>query len=187
MTLPDTINFLPGTALVWADTDDYASTLTGLVRTHQIDLTDVAAGAAEEGAKADLGSEFARQHLVYVGIEFDVAPTAGDLVELWWAGSPHATAANANPGGTDGVGGTYTGTAGDGDADLSKLQLQYLGSLIATADAATVVQYQTMPTFFVPKLRFGMPVVVNSADQAFEGDAVEMLFALIPYTDQLVD
>jgi len=185
MALPDTINFLPGTALVWADTTDYASTLTGLARTAQLDLTSLAAGLAMQGAKVDLGSAFARQHLPYVGIEFDVAPTSGDLVEFWWAGSPITTPGSANPGGTTGVAGTYAGTASDSLAD-SKLSLQYLGTLIATADAATVVQYVTLP-FFVPKLRFGMPVVVNSADQAFEGDAVEMLFALIPYTDQVVD
>ena len=185
MALPDTINFLPGTALVWADTTDYSSTLTGLARTHQIDLTSIGAAAARQGAKADLGSAFARQHLVYVGIEMDVAPTSGDLIEFWWAGSPHATAGNANPGGTSGSDAAYTGTAGDSLAD-SKLSLQYLGSLIATADAATVVQYQTLG-FFVPKLRYGMPIVVNLADQAFEGDAVEMFVALIPYTDQIVD
>ncbi len=185
MALPDTLNFLPGTALVWADTTDYSSTLTGLARTAQIDLTSLGAAAARQGAKVDLGSEFARQHLVYVGIEMDVAPTSGDLVEFWWAGSPHATAGNANPGGTSGSDAAYTGTTGDSLAD-SKLQLQPLGALICTADIPTVVQYQTLG-FFVPKWRYGMPVVVNLADQAFEGDAVEMFVALVPYTDQIVD
>ena len=186
MALPDTIKFLPGTALVWADTTDYSSTATGLARTAQIDLTGVVATEARQGAKVDLGSAFARQHLVYVGIEFDVAPTSGNLVEVWWAGSPITTAGSSNPGGTSGSDADYTGTAGDSLAD-SKLQLQYLGSLVCTADASTVVQYQTLG-FFVPKLRFGMPIVVNLADQAFETvDADEMLVALIPYTDQIVD
>ena len=185
MTLPDTINILPGTAIVWSDTTDYSSTATGLARTHQIDLTGVAATEAREGAKADFGAAFARQHLVYVGIEMDVAATPGELIEIWWAGSPHATAGNANPGGTTGADADYAGGA-DSLAN-AKLQLQYLGSLIATVEIATVVQYQTMPEYFVPKLRYGFPVVVNLTGQAFEGDAVEMLVALIPYTDQVVD
>ncbi len=184
MTLPDTINFLPGTALVWS-AGDYASTLTGLARTHAMDLDSLGVGLGYQGAKADLGSAFARQHLVYVGFEFDVAPTSGDLVEVWWAGSPITTAGSANPGGTTGLDAAYAGTASDSLAD-SKLSLQYLGTLIATADAATVVQYATLP-FFVPKLRYGMPVVINSADQIFEQDGVEHLVALIPYTDQVVD
>ena len=44
-----------------------------------------------------------------------------------------------------------------------------------------------MASFFVPKFRFGMPVVVNSADQALVSDAVEMYVALIPDTDQVID
>ena len=185
MTLPDTVNFLPGTALVWADATDYVSTVSGLVRTDQIDLTSVGAGAARQGAKKDLGSEFARQFLVAVAIEFAVAPTSGDLVEIWWAGSPSTTAGNANPGGTTGADAAYAGTASDSLAD-SKLQLRPLGSLTATSDATTVVQYQTVGELVAP-YRFGMPVVVNLADQAFVADAVEMYVALIPMTDQIVD
>ena len=64
-------------------------------------------------------------------------------------------------------------------------QLQPLGSLIATADIATVVQYQTIGMLVAP-LRYGMPVVLNSTGQAFQGDAVTMYVALVPYTDQIV-
>ena len=185
MALPDTINFLPGTALVWADTTDYSAVTGGFARTAQIDLTGLGAGAARQGVKVDLGAAFARQFVVAVAIEMDVAATSGEVIEFWWAESPSATAGNANPGGTSGADAAYTGTAGDSLAD-SILQLRPLGSLIATADIATTVQYQTIGMLVAP-LRYGMPVVLNSTGQAFEGDAVTMYVALVPYTDQIVD
>ena len=43
-----------GTPKAWADTTDYAG--DGGTRTHQIDLTSLADGAARQGAKADLGA-----------------------------------------------------------------------------------------------------------------------------------
>jgi len=185
MALPDTINFLPGTALVWADTTDYSAVTGGYARTAQIDLTGVAATEARQGTKVDLGSAFARQFVVSVAIEMDVAATSGEVIEFWWAGSPSSTAGNANPGGTSGADSDYTGTGGDVLAD-SILQLIPMGSLIATADIATTVQYQTIGLLVAP-LRYGMPVVWNRTGQAFEGDAVTMYVALVPYVDQIVD
>jgi len=44
------IPVLSGTPVVWADTTDYAG--DGGARTHQIDLTSLADGAARQGAKA---------------------------------------------------------------------------------------------------------------------------------------
>ena len=185
MALPDTINFLPGTALVWADTTDYTPVTGGLARTDQIDLTSLASGLAHQGVKKDLGAAFARQFVVTVAIEMDVAATSGEVIEFWWAGSPSSTAGNANPGGTSGADAAYSGTGGDSLED-SILQLQPMGSLIATADIATTVQYQTIGMLVAP-LRYGMPVVWNRTGQAFEGDAVTMYVALVPYTDQIVD
>lgn len=177
------ILFNYGTAIVWADSADYSSTVSGLARTHQIDLTSLGSNAARQGAKADLGDLRPQQYVVLAGIEFDVAPTSGEVVSLWWAGSPSATAGNANPGGTSGADAAYTGTAGD-SLDDSIRQLQHLGNLIATADAATTVQFQQIGVVsLVP--RYGMPVVYNQTGQALEGDAVEMYVALIPLTDEI--
>lgn len=179
------VSFNYGVAVVWADTTDYSSTISGLVRTAQIDLTSIGAAAARQGAKVDLGDIRPRKWLVSVGIEFDVAPSSADTVEFYWAGSPSSTAGNANPGGTTGADAAYSGTAGDSLAD-SLPQLQFIGALIATADAATVVQYQTVGVL-EDVYRFGMPVVFNNADQAFEGDAVEMFVALTPLQDEIRD
>jgi len=173
------------TAFVWADSTDYVDPTSGgvLTRTAQLDLTSLGNGAARQGAKDDLGATRARQYKVLVGIEFDVAPASGALVELYWAASPENTAAEVNPGGCSGSDAAYTGTAGDSLAD-SVLQLEHIGNLICTADAATTVQYQEVGILTNIE-RYGMPVVKNEGGQAFEGDAVEMFVALIPITDEI--
>lgn len=180
--MADNTLFVDGTAIVWANTTDYSSTVSGLVRTHQIDLTDLASGSARQGAKADLGASRARQFLVLVGLEFATPPVSDEAVEVWWAGSPSATAANANPGGTTGSDAAYTGTAGD-SLDDSLKQLLSTGALTVTADATTVVQYAPIGVLTdIP--RYGMPVVDNNTSDALHSDAVEMYIALLPLIDQ---
>ena len=87
-----------------------------------------------------------------------------------------------NPGGTTGVDAAYTGTAGSTLAE-SLLQLQFIGSLMATNDAATVVLQQTFMAEL--PLQYGMPVVFNNAGQAFEGDAIEMSITFTPLEDEI--
>ena len=169
-----------GTPIVWADTTDFGD--SPIARTVQIDLTSIATTAARQGVKVDLGATRAVRYDGTLRIEFDIAPASGKVVSLWWAPSPHATAGTANPGGVSGTDAAYTGTAGDSLAD-SITQLQLVCILVATSDAATVVQQQT-ETFF-PKCRYGSPVVWNETDQAFEGDAVEMSIIFMPVIDEI--
>jgi len=177
------INTIDGTATVWSDTTDYSSTVSGLARTHQIDLTSLADAAARQGAKGDLTATRARRYKALAAIEYAVAPASGVVLSIYWASSPSGTAANANPGGTSGSDAAYTGTAGDSLAD-SLLQLQFVGDMILTADATTVVQYQEIG-LLEDILRYGMPVVMNSGGQALHSDAVEMYVALIPLLDEV--
>jgi hypothetical protein len=173
-----------GTATVWADTTDYSSTVSGLVRTDQIDLTSLAAAAARQGAKADLGATRAAKYNVLVAVEFVAASgtLSGESVDLYLAWSPITTAANANPGGVSGSDAAYTGTAGDSLADSLK-QLERVGSLITTTDNTTVVQYQKVGEIFATG-RYVSPVLVNNATGAFVADAVEMYIALEPIIDE---
>ena len=168
------------TAVVWADTTDYSSTVSGLARTAQIDLTSVGAGAARQGAKVDFGATRASKYRVFVAIEFASAAVSLEEVEIYHAGSPSTTAGNANPGGTSGADAAYTGTAGDSLAD-SLAQLQLIGSLVTTSDNTTVVQYQTVGYLNGDEIeRYGMPVVFLNTTGAAVADAVEMLVAYIP-------
>lgn len=163
---------------MWADGTDYSSAVSGLARTHQLDLTSLGNTSARQGAKADLNAIRAESFIVLVAIEMAVAPASGAVVEFYWAASPNATAGNANPGGTDGTDSAYSGTAGDSLAD-SVRELHHINNLILTFDATTIVQYQQIGVLSrIP--RYGMPVVKNEGGQAFVADAVEMYFALLP-------
>lgn len=174
-----------GTAIVWSDTTDYNDAVSGLARTHQIDMTSVAAAASRQGAKADLGATRAAKYNVLVAIEFASAAASDEYVDFYLAWSPSATAANANPGGVSGSDAAYTGTAGDELADSVK-QLEPVGSMTTTADNTTVVQYQKVGEVFATG-RYVSPVVVNNGTGAFVADAVEMYIALEPIIDEFQD
>lgn len=169
-----------GTPIVWANTGEFVATLSGFTRTHQIDLDGLDDTKARQGAKADLTATRAGGYAVRVGIEFDVAPTAGEAVYFYWSASNSATAGTGNDGGCTGADAAYK----DGDEAEWVKQLTLMGVLVVTADLATVVQYGTINTYFRPPQRYGQPVVWNEAGQAFEGDAVEMFIALIPTIDE---
>lgn len=171
---------ISGTPIVWADTTDYSSTNSGYTRTAQIDLTSLANGAARQGDKVDFGATRAARYAVFVGVELDVAPTAGTVVEFWLSNSFSATAATGNDGGASGADGAYKA----GEEDEWKVQNLFLGAISLTNDAATTVQRAFVGFVSVPN-RYGSPIVVNKAGQAFEGDAVEMYIALVPIIDDI--
>jgi len=173
-----------GTYILLADTTDYpgGSQLLG-TRTHQIDLTSIAASAARQSVKVDFGDPRAATWACFAAIEFDVAPANGAVVSFHLSPSPNATAGNANAGGANGTDSAYTGYAGGGLANSIK-QTMLIGNLVATADVATVVQYQFIG-FFSPPQQYGSIIVYNRTAQAFEGDAVEMGVLLTPLIDQV--
>ena len=161
-----------GTPIVWkAAGGDYAITLTG-----------IAVNAARQGAKGDLGATRAARYSVLVEINMDVAPTAGDVIEFWWSSSPSAVAGTQNTGACSGADAAYTGSAA-GSVDETKAQLQYIGALVLTPDADAVVQIQEH--LFFPLQRYGMPVLVNKADQALEGDDDAHRITFTPLIDEV--
>lgn len=167
------------TAIVIADTTDYAGDIGS--RTDQIDLTLLGDGAARQSDKVDLGK--ASVHLglrfdLFVAIEYDVAPADDMWLDVHIAFSPSATAATANPGGVAGADGAYTGTAGS-TMDESLEQLEHIGALRCTNDAATVVQFQHIGSFLAVQ-RYATFVVDNNGGQALEGDANEMGLLIVP-------
>lgn len=174
--MPNLVHVNEGTPIVWADAADYSATGSGFTRTHQIDLTSLANGAARQGDKADLSDPRAEAYAVFVGFEFAVAPTAGTEVPVYWSESFSATAGTGNSGGASGADGAYKAA----EEDEWVKQLTYIGSLVCTADATTVVQRQCINPRFVPPSRYGMPVVHNKSGQAKVADAVEMYVALVP-------
>lgn len=173
-----------GTRIVWADIlGDFGD--SPFAGTHELVLAALANTAARQGEKADFGEKRAKYWSVIGRFEMDVAAVAGKVIEVYFAASPHATPATANPGGTSGADAAYTGTAGDSLAN-SKKQLIWLGAHILTVDIATTVQ-QSQIAVFSPPERYGMPVVVNTSGQALEGDDIEMCLIFTPLTDEIQD
>ena len=172
---------LDGTAIVFANAGDFGN--SPIADTDQIDLTSLASTAARQSDKVDLGAIRATRWDVTARPEYDVAPTEGLIFSLWWAPSVSAVAATANPGGVAGSDAAYTGTAGSTIAE-SILQLQHIGDLVVTGDAAVIVQQQSW-TFF-PISRYGTLVCWNeTADQALEGDGIEMSIIFMPVIDEI--
>jgi len=112
----------------------------------------------------------------------DVAPTAGDVVEFWWSSSASAVAATGNTGAASGADAAYAGSAA-GSVDETKLQMQYIGGLVLTPDADGTVQSSEF--VFFPLNRYGMPVVVNKADQILEGDDDSHQIVFTPIIDEV--
>ena len=92
----------------------------------QLSLLSLSNTAARQSAKVDLGENRARRYSVMAAFEFAATPTAGEVVELYWAPSPNSTAANGNPGGASGSDSAYSGTGASTLAE-SVEQLQFIG------------------------------------------------------------
>jgi len=165
-----------GTPIVWADVTDFSGTANGYTRTAQIDLTSIASAAARQGDKVDFGDTHSTSYSVFVGVEMNVAPTAGKTIDYYMSFSASGTAGTGNEGGASGADGAYK--AGE---ELEWLaQTTYVGSLVLTADASTTVQIQRINSDFSVPQRYGSPIVYNGGGQAFFSDAVEMFIAFVP-------
>jgi len=186
MALPDSAKITIGTPIVVADATDYVDNQGMGARTDQIDLTSLAAGAARQSDKLDFSANMDLEYVLGASIEWATAPTAGETVDFYVSWSNNATAGTNNSGGVGGSDAAYTGYSANLTDSLK--QLQYLGSMVATVQAATTVQIDTNVSTFTPRARFGTLVVVNnSAGDAFNSDAVEMAVRMTPLVTQIQD
>lgn len=155
-----------GTPIVWkASGGDKAMTFASL-----------AVDAGRNGVKADLGATFASRYAVMAEFNLDAAPTAGRIIEVFWAPSDDDT---TFPGGATGTDAAYKAA----EEDEWKLQLLLIGLLVVTNDADAVVQTQMF--VFSPPARYGAPVVINKTNQAFEGDDDSHQLTLTPLIDEI--
>ena len=143
--------------------------------TYALTLTSLATAAARGGAKGDLGTYWRRRWAVLFATAVGTAATAGNLVNLGWAGSPTATAGTDNPGG-------WTGTdASFGTPAELFFQLQFVGGLYLSNAAGTGVQVQMFELF--PRYRYGGPVVYNLSGQTLSSTAANHEVRLVPIDD----
>ena len=132
----------------------------------QIDLTGVIAtsGAWQSAKSATLGTTRTPIYRVDACIEFAVAPSDGDTVDFYWAGSPASGVGVGNGGGVTGTDLTYSPTSG------TLAELTYIGSLICRANVICIGAVGNLH----PQHEYGSLVVLNKADQAFAAAADEI-------------
>lgn len=148
----------------------------------QIDLASLADTSGRESAKVDLGATRAQRYSVMAAIEFAATPTIGELVELYWAPSPDATASDGNPMQIDGV--DAAAPSGIGTlAELVKV-CQFIGVFTCTDDITTDVQVGHIGVFS-PAERYGILIVKNESGAAFHSDAVETHIVFNPVIDEV--
>lgn len=161
---PNNITMASGSAIAWKSSGgDYALTCTSVTN-----------GNGRQGAKGDLGATRAESYDALLTFSVGSAATNGTQIELYWASSPSATAGTSNPGGTSGTDATFNTTP-----DEYKLQLQFIGSMVLSNNASTGVQTQWIGPF-VPKHRYGMPVVYNKSGQTLGSTAGDHTVTLYP-------
>ncbi len=148
----------------------------------QIDLTSLADTAGRESVKVDLGATRASRYSVMASFEFAATPVTGDFVELYWAPSPDATAANGNPMNIDGA----DAAAPSGIGTLAELVAvcQFIGVFTCTNDPTTAVQTALIGTFS-PAERYGILIVKNESGAAFHSDAVETHIVFDPIVTEV--
>lgn len=139
------------------------------------DSTSLADSAYRQADKMDFSVDGASDELVdlcsvVAAFELAATPTAGEVIYLYMAWSPDGTAGNGNPAGASGSDSAYTGYNSNADASIKQADL--VATFVVTADATTTVQIIDGGEF-VPKERYGCPIVRNESGAAFHSDAVE--------------
>lgn len=184
--MPNEVLRKTGDQLCFRDSTDFnptaANDLTQSPTYVQLDLTSVANAAGRQSAKVDLGARRAPAYHVMAAFEIAATPTAGNLIELYWAPSPDATAANGNPGGVSGSDAAYAGYSANLAASVK--QLQFIGAFVCTAQATGTIQVGVVGTFS-PAERYGTLVVVNNSGAAMHNDAVEIHVVFDPVIDEV--
>lgn len=137
----------------------------------QIILAALANAAARQSAKVDCGPGPRKPFLVRAALELAATPTAGGTVDLYWAPSLSATAANGNPGGVSGSDAAYTGDSSNLTAAIA--QLEFIGSFVCTEMPTAEGVQRAVVGEFTPSLRYGSLVVVNNSGAAVHTDDVE--------------
>lgn len=162
--------------------NDLRDATAGNRTTCQLAIASVADGAARQSTKVDLGATYADEYHVRAAIEFAATPTAGDVVELYWAPSQSSTAGTANPGNVSGADSAYSGYSSNLAASVK--QLEFIGHFVCTAQATATVQVAEIGKFRPPQ-RYGSLVVKNESGAAIHSDDVECHVVFNPILPEL--
>ena len=186
MVLPDNIRYTIGTQIVLAQTTDYSPSQGQPARTDELNLENLAVGSYRQSAKFDFTANVNQWYSVVAFVEWFTAPTAGGNVDFWIGYSSSVTAANDNPGNLSGSDAAYNGYgAAAADAAEAVLQLDFIGSLVCTADVD--IQHANLG-WIRPRQRYGMIVAYNNSSIALAAtDAADTAVVLTPLVTTIQD
>lgn len=129
-------------------------------------LTSLATATGRMGASNDFGATFPERVRVELTVDFNVAPTAGNVINVYWSSSQGGTNFDGECTGSDAA---YSNTN-----DLRRLH--WVGALSASND--TDLQRASW-VFFLPA-RYGLPVVFNNSGQALTNVGTDQTVKVTP-------
>lgn len=174
MALPDVFRIQSGTTKTFKSSGGDAAITTA----------SLGNAAGRQSVKLDLGATRAAFYDAFIDVELAATPTAGNSVDLYWAPSASNTAGVDNPGNATGADAAYAGYSSNLTATLP--QLQYIGSLVTTAQATATVQ-KAFAGRFSPAHRYGSLIVVNNSGVAFHTSDANIQFRLVPVEGTVED
>jgi hypothetical protein len=150
------INQTQGTTVTWTSAGG-DETLT---------LTSLASGDGRMGDEHDFGATFPERVRIELVVDFNVAPTAGLTMDVYWSSSDDGTNYDGECSGSD--------AAYNTEADMARLH--YVGSLSASNDTDP---QRASWVFFLPA-RYGLPVVSNQSGQALTATGTDQIVTVTP-------
>jgi len=150
-----------GTQINWGSAGGETETMT---------LANLANTGVREGEEHDFGATHAQRWRLYYKVDFAVAPTAGEVVEIYFAWSHDGTSYDGDHGGAD---------AGGAVADLPNMHL------VHTHICKNNTDNQWSGTVMFAQGRYGAPCIYNNSGQAFVNVAGDHELILEPLIDEI--
>lgn len=192
MTLPDSFGLRVGTQIRFSvsgslsPADDGTNLTIGTPTDVTLTLSALADGAGRQSDKFNFGETRAAAYECLGAFDFTgESPTSGEVIEVYFLPSTHATQANGNVAGNSGADAAAPGGA-LGSITLAEFKRQgvFVGNFVCHDGG--VVQNGFIGTL-VPTSQYGQLLVINESGDALEADNVESHVVLNPIVDYVVD
>lgn len=136
-----------------------------------LNLASLGSGSGRAGDEHDFTATFPSRVRIELEVDFNVAPTAGNVVDVYWASSDDGTDYDGECTGSD--------AAYNSEDDMKRLH--YVGSLVASNDTDP----QRASWVFALPARYGLPVVSNQSGQALTATGTDQIVTVTPLVDQI--
>lgn len=145
-----------GTSIVWTSSGG----------DKELDLSSLANNNGVQGEANDFGVNHSEKVRILLEVDFNAAPTAGLLMNVYWSSSHD----NSNYDGEC----VTTGSAYSSDDDARRLWP--VGNLAASNDTNP---HRASWVFFLPA-RYGLPVVINKSGQVLTATGTDQIVTVTP-------